>query len=271
MSELKWFYPESLDAVQKLLDNEGVVPHGGGTGLLLGNVRKYKGLIDLRFLPLANVRENGDSVEIGATVSYAKAARELEKILPGNIITKSLSAAASTPLRNRITIGGSLIMAPIWSDLIGPLVALEATVSLIGRNKGRYPVEEFLANPKFRAKSLLTGVEFPKESWETLHYRAVRTAFDYPMFTLTILAKRNAAAFDDIRIVFTGNSGKFKRLREIENDMRGKNTREIDIKEMVGKLKIKFPPKRQATSEYVGHLGRIQLERALETISKGEK
>ena len=57
------------------------------------------------------------------------------------MLAASLSQAASTPLRNRITLGGSLKDFPLWSNLYAPLIAIDAKVEIKGNKSGIYSVE----------------------------------------------------------------------------------------------------------------------------------
>ena len=101
------------ESMYDLLQRDGVIPHAGGTGLTAVRLRRIKGLMDLRRLPLSFFRssggEEGKSCALGAMLTYREAAEHIAKIDTSHVLVQALGGAASTPLRNRISLGGSII------------------------------------------------------------------------------------------------------------------------------------------------------------------
>ncbi|MGC9314394.1 MAG: hypothetical protein ACP5G4_02065, partial [bacterium] len=64
MPEIMWFYPDSVEEASEILQNTSAVPHGGGTGLLMGGLNK-PALIDLKGLNLRFIEEKDDQYNIG--------------------------------------------------------------------------------------------------------------------------------------------------------------------------------------------------------------
>lgn len=270
MKEIQWYFPEQLEELPPLLKKEGVMPHGGGTGILRkADPQQVGGLIDLSRLPLRYVEIAGESIAIGATATYADVANHLAKSDPGHILVKALGSAASTPLRNRITIGGSVAYFPMWSDLMGPLVALDARVRLAGKHEGSYPVTEYIQNRHLRKGTLITAITFDQSDWRSYYHRETRTRFDYPAFTITLLLQQSAQRMDDIRIVITGNSSRFKRLTELEEYCRGRKVADVLAEGIGSRIELQFPPKKLGSPDYITYLAGLQLERGLETLLKG--
>jgi len=259
MPEIEWYYPENVDEATGLLAEDGVVLHAGGTGILMAGLSKKKGLIDLRALNLRYIERGANGIEIGAMTTYGDIAAGLGS---ENILGVALSKAAATPLRNRITIGGSVRMAPVWSDTIGPLVALEARLRLEGRTPGEFKVEDYLANSTRRAGNLITAIILPENAWRVYYHRETRTDFDYPMFTISILKSEN-----DLRIVVTGIKGKFVNLTELADNILQGN----EIASAIESAALPFPAKRQASSEYIERIAKIWLIRMIAKAMKGEK
>jgi len=73
---------------------------------------------------------------------------------------KSLQNSADTPLRNRITIGGSIAFAPPWSDIIGALIVLDTKIILYRKNEGVSQLKNNLKNNKLKQDSLIAGIRF---------------------------------------------------------------------------------------------------------------
>lgn len=269
MKEMTWYRPKQIEEVPPLLEREGIKPHGGGTWILRGSLKNTKGLIDLSHLPLGFFRAGKSYIEIGPCLTYAETAHKIEQIDRGHVLVKALRHAASTPLRNRITVGGTIASFPAWSDLMGPLLALDTEVSLIGRNEGTYPVEEYVGTSSLRKNSLITSVRIRNEKWNSFYHREIRTRFDYPAFTVIILMKKAGQTVKDIRAVVVGSSGKYRRLNRTEESIRGHRTEEIIMEEVAGLDEIRFTRKKDLDPGYTEHLFRVALERGLESAAGG--
>ncbi len=266
MRDIQWYFPRSFDEVCKLLAIPGTIPHGGGTSILRGSVNKLKGLIDLSHLPLNYVRKKQRSLEIGSAQTFAEVC---ENIKPDHILAKSIGFAASTPLRNRITMGGSIALFPAWSDLMGPLLALDAEVSLIGSESGIYPVLRYVTESKLRKGSLITAVRLRNDRWSSFYYRQTRTHFDYPAFTITILMKRFKNRIEEVRAVIVGCAGKFKRLSRIEEALKDERLDEVRVRELGNDINVQFAPKHGLSADYLQQIVGVQFERGLEVLLRG--
>ncbi|HCL00669.1 MAG TPA: hypothetical protein DHW42_11270 [Candidatus Marinimicrobia bacterium] len=263
MKELRWNYPKTLADAEKLVQQENVVPHGGGTGLLLRNLLGVDGLIELSQLPLRYVNAANGIIEIGSMMTYADVASELQKIDPEHILVKCLHHSANTPLRNRITVGGSIAMFPLWSDLMGALLALDAKVNLIGKNNGDFPVEDYVKDSNLRQNSLITAVKFHNADWRSAHYREIRTKSDMPVFNLTVLLKVEADKVRESRIVVVGTVSKFTRLTAVEDYLSSRKIDEIKPAEIEKLVNLKFAGSRIDDPNYSNIKAGIELGRII--------
>lgn len=268
MKNINWNYPENIEEAIDFIKNNQAVPHGGGVHLTAKKLTNPANFISLDKLPLHYVSKEGNSIKVGSLTDYNSVALQMNKILPGHILSKSLGKAATEPLRNRITIGGSLRLAPNWSDLIGPLVALDARVKIEGSTSGEFPVTEFLSNNELKRNTLITEISFPATSWDSWYYREGVVENDHPAFTITILTKQNKTLLEDIAIVITGHTKRFMRAEAIESQLKGKNPAQVDLKGIAKGMNLKFPSVRGMSAEYLRHLAETQLERGLEKLLK---
>jgi len=266
MKTLAWYYPRDLEEATLLLQEPGVVPHGGGTGLLRTGLGHLSGLVDLRYLPVFDFKVQDGVIEMGAGLTFAEVVRRMSALEPDSVLVKSLGRAAATPLRNRITIGGSVAMAPPWSDLLGPLVALEAEVVLAGGREETCPVADYVADRERRTGTLVTAVRVRREPWQSVYVRATATHFDYAAFTITLLAKTNDGVVEDIRLVVVGAKNKVNRLRELEASLIGQPAGALRAPALGADLGLEFPAKTIGGPEYVAHLFHVELERALAAL-----
>jgi len=135
-AKLKWYNPQNFEEAYKIhLNNPLIIPCAGSTGILRTKRFKNEGFINLKYCNLSYIKEDkiNNIIRIGATttfneiIEYLKSQNYSEDSFFG-ILLNSLSSAASYPLRNRITIGGSLFDLPIWSDIISPLLLTETNI-----------------------------------------------------------------------------------------------------------------------------------------------
>jgi CO/xanthine dehydrogenase FAD-binding subunit len=266
MKELNWNYPKSLADAEKLVRQENVLPHGGGTGLLLRNLSGIDGLIELSQLPLRYVNAANGMIEIGSMCSYADVVTEFRKIDPKHILVKCLHHSANTPLRNRITVGGSIAMFLPWTDLMGALIALDAKVTLIGENSGDFPVVEYVKNKKLRSGSLITAVKFQNSPWRSAHYREIRTKSDMPIFNLTVLLRVATDKVTESRIIVVGTVSKFARLNAVEDYLKDRKSEEIKSAEIEKLVNLKFAGSRIDDPEYVNIKAGIELGRMIQKM-----
>ncbi len=264
--EIEWYFPECFDEASRLLKKEGVIPHGGGTSIRRARLGHLFGLIELSHLPMHYFLVDDGIIEIGATNTFSDVIENIRKIDPEHVLVKSLWQSASTPLRNRITIGGSIAYFPIWSDLMGSLIALDAEVTLIGKNEGIYPITQYVNDRNLRSGALIKSIKFKQNGWSSYYHRESRTNFDYSSFNITILLKTIKTKIEDIRIALVGCTKKYKRLIELEKYFKGKKVTKINVEEILGSIDVTFPAKKLGSPEYISHLVGIQLKRGFEEI-----
>lgn len=257
MPEIEWFHPKTIDEALSHIRDDLAIPHAGGTGLLMGGLKR-SALVDLRGLGLRYIKDKINSYEIGAMSTYTDCAKSLPR---ENILAIALGNAASTPLRNRITIGGSVAMAPMWSDSIGPLIALGARLKFAGEER-LIAIEEYLRGSEHRKANIIEHIELPKTSGFGYYHRETRTSFDYPMFTLSGFTDGSSSS-----VVITGVKGKFSRLEHAEKALSG----EITVEEAVNRIELEFPSKMQASADYLAQIAVVEIRRCLDKLVGGQR
>ena len=145
----------------------------GGTDLLpqmRAGRRRPRRLIDLKHLPgLASIRDLDDgAVVIGAAVPLAdvEAHRSVTTRFP--LLAQCCAAVGAPPLRNRATLAGNLCNASPAADTAVALLALEASLIVIGPAGTRsIPIAEFFVGPGTTALApgeILSEVVLPATS-----------------------------------------------------------------------------------------------------------
>jgi CO/xanthine dehydrogenase FAD-binding subunit len=252
LKKITWYFPSTLEEVPELLKKEGLFIHGGGTALLRSNLARVEGLIDLKALTLNYCREREGVIEIGAGCTYSQITEVLQKIDSHNILIRALSSAASSPLRNRITLGGSMKKREI------------------------------------RNRSLITGISFKKRELNSYYFRQSCTSFDYSAFSISMLVKKSASPagsgplsasasmasssspsasrIEEAAIVIVGSRNKFTRLSSLEDSLKGCSPADLQLKDIGSSLEVEFAAKKNYSPDYLKHLTAVELERALKAV-----
>ncbi len=219
-------------------------------------------LADLSGVGIHNVQVTDGAARIGGAATFTNAENSLAVAHPDHILVKALHDACSPALRNRITFGGSLALFPPWSSVVGPLVALDAELTLVGATNGTFPVSDYVGNRELGEKTAITEVcvDVSRE-WESHWYRFGSTHFNYPLFTVVVLTEVNGRSISDCRIVLTGNRGRFKRLVQIEDEIRGTNRPDITVTPAT--LGTAFPDRQGFGGQYLAHLASVEVTRGL--------
>ncbi len=270
MEQLNWYYPEDLSEAARLISDGNKAPHSGGTALIRRGFRGISGIVDLSRLPMGNMQIRPENIEIGAMCTYDDIIQEIRVADPGHILVQSLMYSASTPLRNRITAGGSVAAFPAWSDFVGPLLLLNAKVALIGRETGTYSIQDYLTQRELRAGSLITRIFTDNYPHIGLHHRETRTQVDYPAFTITITARSNPAVFEDVRIVVVGSKDRFHRIEQLEKELNEKPVNHLNSIKIEDFFHIEFPSRKHGSGEYLQHIAQVALKRMLMKVAGGK-
>lgn len=260
MDTIEWIYPKSVDELISGLKH-GATPVGGGTGILR-NVPKRGTFADLSGVGLNGAEVTAGKAKLGAMVTYAGAVDAVGAENPENIVAKALATVAAPALRNIITLGGSLALFPPWSRLVGPLVALDATVTTVGSRAGTYPVAEYVNSVELKEKSAITHVEFLVDGeWESHWFPFAPVRFNYPLLTVAVLVKTDGSSINDCRVVVTGNRGRFARLEAVETAVRGRDRPGVSVG--APDLGTDIVGRQGFTGEYLGHLTATYVTRGL--------
>jgi CO/xanthine dehydrogenase FAD-binding subunit len=162
--------PANLDeACAMLAEGDDVRIIAGGqtlVPLMAMRLARPRRLIDIARIPeLAFIRDEGDSVAIGATTRQCMVERDplVRARLP--LLAKAMPFVGHAPTRARGTIGGSLANADPAAEIALVAVTLGATLSYReGSASAEIPAAEFFLGPMTTAlpvTACLTGVRFP--------------------------------------------------------------------------------------------------------------
>lgn len=264
-SDINWYYPTSIEEAIKYLDEE-TKPHSGGTAILRVKSGRINGLVELsRIDALKGFSETDNGYELGAMLTFTDVSQKITD--EHFILNQSLPIAASTLLRNRITLGGSIADAPPWTDLLGPLMVLDAKIEINGNNQGSYSIQQILEDKRLLETSLITKIVAPKQYEKYAFYRCIRVNFDYASFTISIGADVADGKFNRLSVVVFGNKKRYKRLETLEEGLIGQEfTKELFDKRLQ-KEELAFVGDEKGSSEYLRHLFEVNLFRKLKLLA----
>jgi len=157
--------PKNLDEALNLLAQPKLIPLGGGT-LLSRSAADPVEVVDLQSLGLNTVKKQGNSLEVGATVTLQQL---LESEHCPEALKPALKLEAPLNLRNAATVAGTLVTADGRSTFATVLLALDAKLDIrSSKDDARTSnIGDFLP---LRPRGLITSVSLPLN---------VRLAFEY--------------------------------------------------------------------------------------------
>ncbi len=162
-----------------------------------------------RVAELQEIRDNGDTIEIGAGVTYADALAAIETLHPD--FARMVRRLGSVQIRNSGTIGGNIANGSPIGDTMPALIALGATVTLRGKAGVRsLPLEDFYLG--YRKTALAPGefvqsITVPKPAADS-HFAVYKLSkrFDQDISALlgAFHVKLDGRTVRDARIAFGG-------------------------------------------------------------------
>jgi CO/xanthine dehydrogenase FAD-binding subunit len=204
--------PADLRAAANLL-REGrgrALPLAGGTTLVGAPPRNVEAVVDLRDLHLDWITESADgglSIGAMATLSALMGNSAVQGYANG-VLGEAARFSAGSLVRNRATLGGTLIARAASSDLVAALLALNATVTIMDSGEQTVSLEDFYRRRFYLLQSgaLVTEVRLPTlaESRSAVLQRIARTPMDQPILAVAAAFTRNEDTVSDVRLAAVG-------------------------------------------------------------------
>jgi carbon-monoxide dehydrogenase medium subunit len=275
-AEFDYTVAESVDDAIRLLAEGGEdakVLAGGHSLLPLMKLRFAAPslLVDIgRISELRGVQTGDDSFRIGALTRHA----DLQERDDLGLIAAVAKQIADQQVRNRGTIGGSLVNGDSAADLPGVLLALEGSVIVRGADGER----EIAAADLFQGYlstavapgEVLTEVRIPALVGYGYGYEKFnRRSEDWAMVGVCALVKAVDGVCEDVRIGLTHMASTPLRATATEDALRGQPLDEENIAAAAALAAQGTSPLADlnATPEYKRHLARVLTKRALKTAS----
>ncbi len=214
----------------------------GGTGVSVTDSQQIDGLIDLTGLELDYIEEAGEQLALGAVATMRQLeSSDLLKQYAGGVVAEAAANVGTTPLRNMITLGGSLAQMRVWADLPPVFLAVDAEIVVSGpEGEQSYSAVEFFSKHPTRLldKSCLikqVNLDQKLADYRGNYEKFAMTSDAYATVTVTVLAELNDGIVTNPRIAIGSASPFPTRCTAAEEALEGqKFSQELAVK--AGKL-----------------------------------
>jgi carbon-monoxide dehydrogenase medium subunit len=260
----------------------GILAEGGDGAKLLAGGHSLLPLMKLRFAApsllvdisrigeLRGIETGGDSFRIGALTRHA----DLQERDDMGLIAAAAKQIADQQVRNRGTIGGSLVNGDTAADLPGVLLALEGSLT-VRSGEGERVIEardmfQGYLSTAVRPGEVLTEVRIPALAGYGWGYEKFnRRSEDWAMVGVSALVKASDGVCEDVRIGLTHMASTPLRATASEDALRGQPLTEESIAAAAQHAADGTSPlgDLNATPDYKRHLARVLTKRALTTAA----
>ncbi len=192
MTVKNYFLPQSLAEAVDLLAEHGpslLVMAGGTIAMPLANagISLPEQVMGLRQAGLNYVKRSNGTVSIGATTTLT----QLLNLEAVPVLQEAARNTAGWSIRNMGTVGGNIFAPPPAGDVAVALLALEATVKLVGPQGTRViPLAEFYTGfmtNNLQAAELLAEIQVPLPKGKTVYLKYGRKQANTPA-VVTVVA-----------------------------------------------------------------------------------
>jgi aerobic carbon-monoxide dehydrogenase medium subunit len=270
--EFDYVAPDTLDEALQALSGGGEdakILAGGHSLLPLMKLRLAAPtlLVDIRKVPgLRGAQRENDQWRIGAMTRHA----DLQGNAELGAVGQATALIADQQVRNRGTIGGSLVHGDPASDLPTVFLACEGSLTVLGSGGTR----EVAATDMFQdylttavgEGEIVTEVRVPSfDGWGSSYMKFTRRAEDWAMVAVCAMVKKAGdGSVEDVRIALTNMGSTPLRASAAEDALRGKGVDAIAAAAEQAAEGTDPPGDLNATPDYKRHLARVLTRRALE-------
>ncbi|HEY2770021.1 MAG TPA: xanthine dehydrogenase family protein subunit M [Solirubrobacteraceae bacterium] len=271
-AEFDYTAPDTLEEAIKALGDGGEdakLLAGGHSLIPLMKLRLAAPslLVDLRKVPgLHGVQRENGSWRIGALTPHV----EIERNSELGVLSAAAGTIADPQVRNRGTIGGSLVHGDPASDLPAILLILEGTVTAMGPNGQREVAASELFQDYLQTSieptEVVTEVHVPPvEGWGYGYHKFNRRSEDWAMVAVSAVVKKSGDTVEDVRVGLTNMGSVPLRASAVEEALRGQplNADTIASAAEQADQGTDPPADLNASTEYKRHLARVLTRRAL--------
>ena len=232
-------------------------------------------VVDLGGIPdLVGVRDDGDSLVIGAMTSHATVASHELVRQHAPLVAQAAGSIGDPQVRHLGTFGGSLAHADPAGDLPSVAVALDATMVVAGAGGRReVPAGEFFTDyltTVLEPTDLLVEVRLPKlTGWGTHYEKFNRVAQAWAIVGVATAIRRDNGSIAEARVALTNMGSTPIRATAVEQALIGGDASQDALTAACEAAAEGTSPSDDVTAsaDYRRHLARVLTRRALATAA----
>lgn len=263
---------EAIQALQQAGD-EAKILAGGQSLLPVLRLRLAAPslLVDLGGIAeLRGIRDNGDTLAIGAMTSYYDIIRDESVQQHLTLLAQATETVADNQVRHRGTLGGSLAHADPAGDLGAVALALDAEMAITGPAGSRtVPAAEFFVDYFTTALGegdILTEIRFPKyPGWGSHYEKFNRTAQAWSMVAIAAAVRVEGGSIAEARVGLTNMGTTPIRATGVEQALVGQPATADAVRAAAERVTegTAAPSDADAAADYREHLAKVLTGRAV--------
>ncbi|MCH8883584.1 MAG: xanthine dehydrogenase family protein subunit M [SAR324 cluster bacterium] len=231
-----------------------------------------KHLIDLRKVgELKGISESGGNLTIGAGTTYYELESSKTVLDKCPLLAQTAAAVGDVQVRNRGTLGGSVVHNDPSADLPAALVALDAQLTLQGKSQRTVAIKDFLVDSLTTAiepDEILVRITVIATGRNTCYAKMAQQASGFAVVGVAVALEMNGANCTGARVGVTGVSPTAFRAGAVERALAGKALDDGAIaaaaEQVAGDAKDPLGDPLNASPEYRLHLAKVFTRRAIE-------
>lgn len=275
LKEFGYFDPSDMREAVAILKERGskMMIMAGGTDLL--NQMKVRQVTPEFVLNIKKIKEleyirRNNGLEIGAltTITAVRESTLIKKEYPS--LYDATEWFGTPQIRNMATVGGNICRSSPSSDLVAPLMALDARLRLVGAKGERIvPIEEFMVGvgENVLDREILTEIIVPREEKPsgTAFKKLKRSSADLAKVSCAVSIAMKDGKCEEIRIVLGAVGDKVFRARKAEEMIRGEKVIDAVIEKAGRKASQEAQPITdvRSTSEYRSQMIEVLVKRLI--------
>jgi CO/xanthine dehydrogenase FAD-binding subunit len=251
------------DALSVLQKNSSNVLVAGGAWIKM-SVRSADTIVDISNLNLNQIEETKTHISIGAmtTLHGVETHPSIAEIGDGFLVT-AIKQIMGVGFRNIATIGGSIMGRYAFSDVITPLLSLDAILHFHPKNE--ISLASFLTTPRTKNDLILTHIIIKKELGKGYFKKISNTPLSFSLLNIAIYKTNKtwqiAVGSRPSIAMICQEAGKY--LSEANNI----DEKDLQIATSLAMESLSFGDNNQASSQYRHHLAQVYILRGLKEVS----
>ncbi|HZS05569.1 MAG TPA: xanthine dehydrogenase family protein subunit M [Blastocatellia bacterium] len=281
-ANFEYFAPKTVDEALELLAQHGddcKVLAGGHSLIPILKLRLAAPgvVVDIgRIKDLDYIKADGGTIRIGAMTTHAALAHSAEILKSCPLLAETAAQIGDQQVRNRGTIGGSVVHADPAADWPAAMLALGAEIVVRGAEG-----ERVIKAADFFVDMLTTAVEggelvteiripAPAQPKAAAYLKVPHAASGFAVVGVAAQLTMDGGKCKDVSIGVTGLAPKAYRAKSVEDALRGKALDEAAINAAAAKADAEASDAMEdihASGEYRRHLTKVYVRRALQAAA----